>query len=236
MYIDTALKNIIPPKPAKIILVAVLIMIFFILLAMPVNAYERPEYKDGLENNWHPGSFCIPCHYTLLGNERASSISTGCTKTCHAQANWPKDSKSKYFVDITKISKIHKEILCIKCHVGSKSGINVTAVDFHMVMSKTDCMECHTYVNGTYMKPEKTRCSDCHAGDPHVVHGNRLEKMCVACHGKFGENYVNNSGGTNEKLKLSSPLNASRAKTLTEYPTLGQFMSKIIESIMQILR
>jgi hypothetical protein len=215
------------------ILILSLMVVSLIIIAEPAHAYERPEYTDGLTGNWHPGGFCIPCHYTLLGNERAKEISTKCTQTCHARANIPKDSKNAYKVNMVKISEIHRDILCIRCHIGTKSALNVTAVDFHRVMSKTDCMSCHTFENDSYVKPQKTDCSDCHGGDPHVVHGKRLDNMCEACHGEFALKYI-------DKLKL--PSNASNAtllssmnktETIKGYPTIGEIISRIIESILR---
>ena len=195
-------------------------------LAISVNAYERPEYRDGLTDKWHPGAYCIPCHYTLLSTDKAQSISSGCK--CHDYR--PKNIEDKYSVDMKQIFNIHKDIVCIRCHVGVKDGTNVTAADFHRIMSKQACMTCHTYENGIIQKPLKTNCSDCHSGDPHVVHGKRLERMCETCHGDFAKNYVGN--------KTISPVSVSTRPeaAVKEYPTIGQIISNLVESVMQIFR
>jgi len=118
--------------------------------------------------------------------------------------------------------------------VGNKDKGNITAQDFHRVMSKTACLSCHTFENGTYQRPKKTRCSECHGGDPHVVHGDRLEKMCPACHGIIGEKYLNKAIPADE---LPMALNKSKVVTIEkEYLTIGQFINKMIESFMQIFR
>ncbi|NJD76637.1 MAG: hypothetical protein FIB08_06000 [Candidatus Methanoperedens sp.] len=218
-------------KPTIVILIISLAMFSFILMAGQADAYERPDYKDGLTGNWHPGSFCIPCHYTLLGNERAKEISSGCTKACHAIGNRPKDTKTAYKIEIASISKIHKDIVCIKCHVGTKSEKNVTAVDFHRVMSKTACLDCHTYVNGSYLKPQRTACSDCHGENPHIVHGKRLDKMCEACHGEFAEKFISKLELPSNLSNMSRSAAVSKSETIKEYPTIGQIISRIFALI-----
>jgi hypothetical protein len=224
---------------------SILIFAFIIIIINTIpgsaNDYKRPEYTDGLENKWHSGSLCIPCHYTLLGDEKAKAISTACTKTCHARSNWPEEGGGGWKIDISNISNIHKDILCIRCHVGTKIEANLTAVDFHRVMSKTGCMECHTVENGNYRKPEKTLCSECHAADPHVVHGDRLERMCVACHGStFAQSYINKSIKLTGNIQLPSVLNESsklnESQNVAEYPTIGQLMTRIIEMLIRIIR
>lgn len=209
------------------ILIFSLILVSLVLLAKSAYAYERVEFKDGLTEKWHPGGYCIPCHYTLLGTEKARAISYNCYK-CHDLR--PKDAKSKYEIDMTKVYDIHKDIVCIRCHVGIKDEKNVTAADFHRIMSKTACLSCHTFDNGTYIKPQKTKCSDCHGGDPHIVHGKKVENMCTACHGEeFGEKYV----------KPPAALIPSIGKpevSIKEVPTIGGFISKIIESLIRIIR
>ncbi len=216
----------------KILIFSFAVFSLMILIAGRANAYERPEFTDGLISNWHPGSFCIPCHYTLLGNERAREISEGCSQTCHGSGNRPKDATSNYKVDMTKISKIHKDIICIKCHVSTKSEQNVTAVDFHRVMSKTACLTCHTFVNGTYVKPQKTSCSDCHGGNPHVVHGKRIDRMCVACHGEFGEKYIGKLELPSNVSNMSQTIKKSEVG-VKEYPTIGMIITRIIESLLR---
>ncbi len=215
-------KNI--DKSKKNILIFSSLMVFFVLVITSANAYQRPEFTDGLTDKWHPGGYCIPCHYTLVGTEKAQAISTGCT--CHEIAPKKVENGGVYKINMTKVLDIHKDIVCIRCHIGMKNEANVTAVDFHRVMSKTACLDCHTFQNGTYLKPQKTKCSDCHGGDPHVVHGKRLDKMCVACHGEFADKYVS---------KMGPPSALNKSVTVTkEYPTIGEFMTRIIESLMRM--
>ncbi len=223
---NTSHKNI--DRSIKKILIFLIFSFFLVslvlLLQKPAIAYERPAFRDGLTDKWHPGAYCIPCHYTLLDAEQARAISNGCK--CHYIG--PRDPQNKYKVDMTKVFDIHKDIVCIKCHVGNKDENNVTEADFHRVMSKVACLSCHTFENGTYQKPQKTKCSDCHGGDPHVVHGSRIQQMCVACHGEFGQNYA-------ASLGLPTGSNQSVVPT-KEYPTIGEIMSRIIDSLMGLLR
>jgi hypothetical protein len=211
-------------RPMKIVLAVSFVMLFFVSLPISANAFERPEFQDGLTDSWHPGAFCIPCHYTLLSKDKAQSISNGCK--CHDYVS--SDAVNKYSVDMKKIFDIHKDIVCIRCHAGVKDGNNITASDFHRIMSKEACLACHTYVNGTIQKPQKTNCSDCHSGDPHVVHGNKLENMCVICHGDFAQKYVTN--------KTVGTVLAKPVEVVPEYPTIGQIISNLLGSVSQIFR
>ena len=231
MFKDKLLKKNKENKSIGNILIFFIIMVSIVFFSIQASAYERPQFKDGLMDNWHPGKICIPCHYTLAGTEKAKAISTNCFK-CHA--NRPQNVQGGYNIDMVKIFNIHKDMVCIRCHVGIKDGDKITAQDFHRVMSKTACLSCHTFENGTYQKPKKTKCSDCHGGDPHVIHGERIEKMCPACHGVFGEKYINMTAPASE---LPIPLNKSNTVLKDEgYLTIGQFINNIIESFMQILR
>ncbi len=216
------------------ILIISLVMFFLILTASHANAYERPVYKDGLDAKWHPGRICLPCHYTILSDAEAKEISRGCSTYCHNSKNRPKDSNKKYELDMSKIIDLHKDVMCIRCHAGVKNENNITATDFHRIMSKTGCMSCHRYENGTYIKPEKTKCSDCHASDPHVVHGKKAEQMCVLCHGDFVQNFTSIPVVQGQVLEKAD--NLTNEKTTTESPTIGQFISSMIDSLIKIIR
>jgi hypothetical protein len=207
-----------------------IIILVFIYIPGSSSAYERPEYKDGIGANWHPAKMCLPCHYMLAGTVKARTISYSC-QNCHIYKGLGPNK-----LNMSKIEDIHVDIVCIECHIGQKSQINVTAADFHRVMSKTACLSCHTVENGTYKKPLKKKCSDCHSGSPHVVHGNKIEKMCVACHGEFGEQYVNQSIPQENKMKSPSISNISSiyGTDKSEYPTIGQLIINLIEKLSQI--
>lgn len=205
------------------------VLSFFTIISISNAAYERPEFSDGLYASWHPGSFCIPCHYSLNSVEKAKNISIGC-QNCHQYK--PKGS-TKYDIDMSKIFNIHKDIICIRCHIGIKNQKEVTAQDFHRIMPIA-CNNCHNYSNGTYQIPEKKNCSDCHAnGDPHVVHSGdkRLEKICIACHGEdFANKYISGAVQINvSKLGIISV--GSATGTAVEYPTIGKFLENIFKMI-----
>jgi len=209
------------------------IIMFPVIFTSPAKAYERPEFNDGIAEGWHPGNYCVPCHYTVAGTTKAKEIDSNCDN-CHKYR--PKGTQfNTREIDKAKIINIHANIVCIRCHVGLKSQANITASDFHRVMSKTACLSCHTFKNGTYIKPLKTKCSDCHGGDPHIAHGKKLEKLCVACHGDFGEKYVNKSIGASDKMRPLSLSNNS-APDKAESPTLGQLIINLLGQLTQILR
>jgi hypothetical protein len=154
-----------------------------ILLLFPLIAsaeYQRPDIKNGLAGKWHKGRMCVTCHDMLLGLEGSSKI---VCHDCH--------SRIKNGVISGEIAALHENKVCVRCHVGTKKTVyNVTAQDFHRVMPEVACTECHVVRRGGYLRPNKTLCSDCHPGGPHVVHGDRLSDMCRRCHGEFGEQFV----------------------------------------------
>lgn len=217
----------------KIYIILFIIVLSFIF-SSPAVAYERPEFKDGLGASWHKAKICLPCHYMLLGTEKARSISNSCNN-CHQYHIQGYSAKTDKKIDMKGIENLHRDIVCIRCHVGLKSQKNITAADFHRVMSKTACLNCHTFENGTYIKPLKNKCSDCHSASPHVVHGERIEKLCVACHGEFGEQYATKNLEAGDEMMPSALSNIS-LQDKSEYQTIGQLIIRIIEQITQILR
>lgn len=218
----------------KRVLIIFIIIILLFLTTSPVNAYESPEYKDGLFQSWHRANLCIPCHYMLGGTAKAQAISNSC-ENCHKYRIKGATAANDRKIEMSNIENIHTDMVCIKCHVGTEAGINITAADFHRVMSKTACLSCHTFENGTYIKPLKTKCSDCHSGSPHVVHGTKLDKMCVACHGEDIGKFINMTPEEAGKKMLLSGQNITIAE-IPEYPTIGQFIIRLIEQFTKILR
>jgi len=221
-------------KIKRIIITIYFIVILIILLPGSANAYESPEYKDGLFQSWHRANLCIPCHYMLAGTAKAQAISNSC-KNCHQYNVKGATAANDRKIEMSNIEKIHTDMVCINCHVGPGTGTNITAADFHRVMSKTACLECHAFDNGTYIKPLKTRCSDCHSGNPHVVHGDRLNKMCIACHGENIEKFISLNPEVAVKM-MSLPGQNATIVDRSEYPTLGEFIIKLIEQFTKILR
>lgn len=216
----------------KDILILTIISIFIILfITYQVAAYERPEIKDGLTGRWHPGALCIYCHYSLSTTEKAQAISSGCK--CHDKVYIPKDAKNVYDVESSKILDLHKDIVCVRCHIGIKNR-EVNVQDLHSIKNKLECTQCHIIENTTIKIPEKKKCFECHGGDPHVVHSNKTEKLCPACHGEFGERYMKNTLLTQEKEMLPATFVKNETTVIKEYPTVVDFVINIIKSIRSI--
>lgn len=232
--VKTSRKKIVPKQLIKPIFIICILIILLAFLSGSAYAYESPEYKDGLFQSWHRANLCIPCHYMLAGTAKAQAISNSC-ENCHKYRIKGATAANDRKIEMSNIENIHTNMVCIKCHVGLKAGTNITAADFHRVMSKTACLECHAFDNGTYIKPLKTRCSDCHSGSPHVVHGDRLNKMCVACHGENIEKFITTNPEVAGKMISLSGQNATIVDK-SEYPTLGEFIIKLIEQFTKILR
>jgi len=217
----------------KVFIMFILIILVF-LSTSSANAYESPEYKDGLFQSWHRANLCIPCHYMLGGTAKAQTISNSC-ENCHKYRIKGATAANDRKIDMSYIENLHTDMVCIKCHVGLITENNMTAADFHRVMSKTACLSCHTFENGTYIKPLKTKCSDCHSGSPHVVHGNKLNKMCVACHGEDMGKFINMNSEEMSRIMLVQGQNTT-IEDISEYPTIGQFIINLIEQFTKILR
>ncbi len=204
----------------------ILAIVFISIVISTSTAYERPAYEDALMAPWHTGGYCIPCHYSLLGVEEANKIRC---KTCHDYR--PKDAERKYDVDMSEIFDIHKDNMCIKCHIGTKDREDITVQEFHMIMP-IECLDCHdANANGTYLKPEKKECSECHySGDPHLIHGKKIEELCIPCHGEeFANKYIDKTIEISEKGIISV-----KPEVVKEYPTIGQFFGKILQVLLKI--
>lgn len=194
-------------------------------------AYERPTFKDGLTSQWHPGALCITCHYVLNSQERALSISSGCK--CHSAEYALKNAESSKKVNMPKIFDYHKNIICVKCHVGTNKNQTLPQ-DIHRVMNNVSCFKCHTFENGTIKRPEKTKCFECHGGDPHIVHGKKVENVCPACHGEFAERYLDRTLKASERAMLPAAilnLSSNKEEKKREYPTVYKFLTNILNSI-----
>lgn len=206
-----------------ILILKYLILIFIIFyIPVPVSAYERTMPTDGLIGAWHPGGYCISCHYSLTSIEKAQAISYSCE--CHNYR--PSGITTGYKIDMANITNLHKDIMCIRCHIGMKDQNNVSAQDFHRIMPIA-CNNCHGYINGTIQIPEKKNCSDCHAnGNPHVVHGNKVGELCIACHGEdFAKKYSNGTINVTENNVSLQP------EVVKEYPTVTDLIDKILQTI-----
>ncbi len=216
-------------KNVFILLSSLSVILLINIITDNAAAYERQAFEDGLTGSWHPGALCITCHYTLNSEERAQSISNGCK--CHSTEYALKTTEGKK-VNMSKIFDYHKNIICVKCHVGANKNLTLPQ-DIHRVMSNVSCMKCHTIANGTIKRPEKTRCFECHGGDPHVVHGNKVEMICPACHGEFGERYLDKTlkASERERLPLTILNLSSKEEKKREYPTIVQFLANLIKSI-----
>jgi hypothetical protein len=201
-------------------MLSVLIISFYSLVLLS-SAYERPAYDQALTAPWHPGGFCIPCHFSLMERTTAEKISNTCR--CHDYR--PAGEISGYNINMTKIYDIHKDTMCIRCHIGMKDQKDVTAQDFHRIMPIA-CSNCHKFTNGTYQVPEKKNCSDCHAdGNPHIVHGAKIEVLCVACHGEdFANKYVDKAINVTDIGLVLLPVNV----TVRVYPTITEFIGNMI--------
>ncbi len=214
----------------KISIFIIIIVIFAMVGANVANAYEMPVFNDGLAERWHPGALCIPCHYSLAGKEKAQSISNGCK--CHGTEYMPKGALSTYNVNKTKILELHQKIVCIRCHIGVKDR-EITVQDLHeLKKGKVACIKCHVIDNGTIIIPEKKQCYECHGGDPHIVHGGNTEKLCIGCHGDFGERYINRTLKSAEMSAVPDILKKNETIMVKEYTTIYDFLANIIKSII----
>ncbi len=208
-------------------------LLTLLLLTSVAYAYELPEVKDGLADPSHPGWLCIQCHYNLLGEKGAKKIEKYCDN-CHG--NRPENPRGLE-IDIGKISRLHGSRPCIRCHVGNKGNdpYKLTAQDFHRVMPNVKCGKCHPIENGTLMKPNTTSCLSCHQGGAHVVHTD-LAKKCPACHGKFGEQYLEGKKEIPKEILVPRTVNEkNNIPAETEYLTIWQLIGRIFNALIKLI-
>jgi len=152
------------------------LLILIPLIALMVMVH--PVYAI-LKGSQHPpgyGEICFPCHELLLSKGEQLSKLSHCR--CHSVDIW----KGEH-VDMEKLSKLHGLNPCIKCHIGTgyNSG-NLDAIAVHIPHTNVKCSSCHG--EGVVVKPESRNCYFCHRGGVHDIHGDILNEICVACHGK----------------------------------------------------
>ncbi len=132
-----------------------------------------------LKGSQHPpgyGEICFPCHDLLLSKQEQISKLSHCR--CHSVDIW-----SGTHINMEKLSKLHGLNPCIKCHIGAGySSNNLDAIAVHIPHTNINCSACHG--EGVVTKPESANCYYCHKGGIHEIHGEILNDICVACHGK----------------------------------------------------
>ena len=162
-----------------------LILIFLILLSFcllqNVGADVYPPGITSLLGGSHPTQACDYCHSVLIPDRTERNAVLG-SCICHKDPYSPSGT-----VDMDLVSKGHDGNPCSRCHTGVKLA-DLDEDTYHLLHSDVECTWCHATTQTGYMIPEMT-CGDCHAGGPHVVHGNKAESLCTACHGAYGEEY-----------------------------------------------
>ena len=147
-----------------------IIIFAFLIVFVTVIPVNAQEHVAGY------GEICFPCHNTLLTEDEKIAKLAHCR--CHSVDIWRGDR-----VDMGKLSKLHGDAPCIKCHAGpSFSTESMDVLNIHTPHSNVQCSACHG--EGSILVPETESCLECHKGGVHEIHQSVLIDVCVACHGK----------------------------------------------------
>lgn len=152
---------------------------FFLLLwislsSLPASAQEHVEGY---------GQICYPCHEVLLTKQERINKLAHCR--CHSVDIWRSGGNK---VDLEKLSELHGDDPCIKCHVSPNAGTEMNFSNIHAAHQKVKCEGCHG--SGTINIPEADDCLDCHQGGVHTIHEEVLIDVCEGCHGKVINKYA----------------------------------------------
>jgi hypothetical protein len=135
-----------------------------------VNNVSAQEHVAGY------GEICFPCHNTILTEDERIAKLAHCR--CHSVDIWRGDK-----VEMDKLSKLHGDSPCIKCHAGPAfTSEDMDALNVHVPHSNVKCSSCHG--EGAIVVPDTESCLGCHKGGVHEIHEDVLIDVCVGCHGK----------------------------------------------------
>ncbi|MFP4559368.1 MAG: hypothetical protein ACLFO6_07725 [Archaeoglobaceae archaeon] len=150
-------------------------LLFLISLSfIPVSAQEHVEGY---------GQICYPCHDILLTKDERVEKLAHCR--CHSVDIWRSGGDK---IDMEKLSELHGDSPCIKCHVGSTAGTEMNFSNVHDAHKNVKCEGCHG--SGTMTIPESDECLDCHQGGVHTAHEDVLIDVCEGCHGEVINKYA----------------------------------------------
>lgn len=156
----------------------ILFTFFLLLISLSSLSASAQEHVEGY------GQICFPCHETLLTKQERINKLAHCR--CHSVDIWRSGGNK---VDLEKLSELHGDDPCIKCHVSPNAGTEMNFSNIHSAHKNVKCSACHGG-NGTMNIPEAENCLDCHQGGVHTVHQDVLIDVCEGCHGEVINKYA----------------------------------------------
>ncbi len=156
----------------------ILFTFFLFLISLSTLSTSAQEHVEGY------GQICYPCHETLLTKDERVKKLAHCR--CHSVDIWRSGGNK---VDLKKLSELHGDDPCIKCHVSPNAGTEMNFSNIHGPSFHDNCAACHGG-NGTMNIPEAEDCLDCHQGGVHTVHEDVLIEVCEGCHGEVINKYA----------------------------------------------
>jgi hypothetical protein len=181
-----------------------------------------PNAIGFLGGSWHPAPECVQCHVSLLSDDVLRAKLGSCE--CHREA-YTSDGD----IDMGKIrTNAHDTKACIDCHIGTglKSFMAIPGDEIHNVHVNVDCQGCHDERELINI-PETGRCETCHSANPHTVHGNKTDDLCVVCHGSYGIKYK----AEGYQMEEGVPVEIVQEETI--YPTISNTLKAFIEFIFK---
>ncbi|MCG7847915.1 MAG: cytochrome c family protein [ANME-2 cluster archaeon] len=192
------------------------IAFIIIILSFTSTAVKATDFS---KSDWHDAIICNPCHESILPQSVSKEIYDGCI--CHYPPEKPVWNNE---IDIQSIRKIHGNKPCIQCHINSIGSL--TLDNLHRAHYTTDCGDCHG--NDKIIRPEYSECSSCHKSEIHGVH-NDLEGLCVICHGKYGEDTVNNFQSAN--MPVTADVSMLLEDKNRKFPTIIEVLTSLLQII-----
>jgi len=214
----------------KIKLFTLLVMVILVAaVSVPTGEGDRasevipPNLSKFLAGSWHPAPECVQCHVSLLSDGALRAKLGSCE--CHR-----KDYTSAGDIDMGKIRTVAHDIkACIDCHIGAGVVASIQAIpcdEIHNVHMGVDCEACHNEKKSIVI-PETGRCDSCHDVNPHAVHGNKTDDLCVVCHGAYGIKYKEEG----YQMREGVPVEVVQEETI--YPTISNLLKALVKFIFK---
>jgi len=163
---------------------------------------------------------CKGCHYETLKANYYSQEEGDCDG-CHAY-------KVGNQLNVPSLESNHNPIICKGCHMGNTLIGGSEKEIFHNGHNAVNCTQCHTEDDFTVIKIKNNgfECVSCHGNKVHIIHLDKLDKICSICHGSWAKDKIYIASASTE---LS---NASEQRSKLEGFTIFNFIRNIISVIL----
>jgi hypothetical protein len=195
-------------------------LIFFIIMILVSMCIFTLGAADNYETGWHEAEKCNACHNSLLSQSSSDRIFDGCL--CHYP---PENPIWHTEVDVMIIRDLHGIEPCIKCHINSIGTI--TKDNMHRLHSEVKCENCHGFEE--IKEPDFSSCISCHGNEIHGIHENKLDDLCITCHGEFGADTI--SQFESADIAVSTNISSISDRNRDTFPTIMRVIRSVLELI-----